>query len=56
MAEDYTLTLKISVNKGLQANLIIEEQTLFSGISFKEMTHISAQYYDMVTKIQKARD
>jgi hypothetical protein len=55
MAEDHTVTLQITVTKGGAATPLAFEQTGFSSISFARMTHISAEFFELISKLQKEK-
>ena len=53
MADDYTTVLKISVSKGSPEVLEISEEKTFTNLSFAKMTKISAEYYELIAKLEK---
>ena len=54
MANDYKVSVKISVTKDPGDTLINSEETNFSDLSFEKMTRASAEYYELLAKIAKA--
>lgn len=55
MAIDYAVSLKITVNKGEPASLLIMEESNFPDVSFAQMTHISSEFYELSAKLQKEK-
>jgi hypothetical protein len=55
MAIDYTVSLRITVNKGDPAILIVMEESNFPDVSFAQMTHISSEFYELITKLLKEK-
>ena len=55
MANDHNVTLKITVSKGSPETLIVMEEAAFTSLTFAKMSHISAEFYDLVAKLQKEK-
>lgn len=55
MANDYTVALRITVVKGTPESLVVQEESSFANINFAKMTHLSAEFYDLITKLQKEK-
>ena len=55
MAGEYTVGLKITVNKGKPEALVVMEESVFGELSFSEMTRISSEFYELAAKLQKTR-
>lgn len=55
MAVDYTVSLRITVNKGEPPILVVMEEINFLTMSFAKMTHVSAEFYDLIAKLQKEK-
>lgn len=55
MAEDYAVTLRITVTKGKPDNLVTSEDTGFQAITFARMTHISAEFFELTAKLAKEK-
>lgn len=53
MADDYTVGLRITVNKGKPESMVVSEEKSFPDLSFSKMTHISADFYELLTKLVK---
>jgi len=55
MGIDYTVSLRITVNKGEPATLVVSEETNFLNLTFASMTHTSAEFYELLAKLQKEK-
>ena len=55
MANDYEVSLRITVNKGEPRTLVVMEELSFPNISFAQMTRISAEFYELIAKLQKEK-
>ena len=55
MAEDYTVSLRITVNKGKPESMVVSEEKSFPDLSFAKMTHISAEFYELLSKLEKEK-
>ena len=55
MAIDYTVSLRITVNKGEPAGLVVMEESNFPDVSFPQMTHISSEFYELIAKLLKEK-
>lgn len=55
MANDYTVALRITVVKGAPESLVVQEELSFAGVNFAKMTHISAEFYDLIAKLEKEK-
>ena len=55
MADDYTVALRISVYKGPPESMVATEESTFANINFAKMTHLSAEYYELIAKLEKER-
>lgn len=53
MADDYRADLKITVYKGTPETMLVSEEVSFSNINFAKMTSISAEYYELLKKLEK---
>ena len=48
----YKVIVKISIMK--ETELLNSEETTFGDLNFEKMTRAAAEYYDMITKTDKA--
>ena len=55
MAANYTVALRITVNKGEPESLVVMEEPSFPDVSFAQMTHISSEFYELIAKLQKEK-
>lgn len=55
MTGEYSVSLKITVNKGTPEALVVMEQSIFAELSFSQMTHISSEFYELSAKLQKEK-
>jgi len=55
MTDDYTVALRITVNKGKPESMVVSEEKSFPDLSFAKMTHISAEFYELLAKLEKER-
>ena len=55
MADDYTVALRISVYRGPPESMLATEESTFANINFAKMTHISAEFYELLAKLEKER-
>lgn len=55
MADDYTVALRITVSKGTPETLVVMEESTFASLSFAKMTHIAAEFYDQIAKLEKEK-
>jgi hypothetical protein len=55
MASVYNISLKITVNKTDPETLVQTEETTFPNETFARMTHLSAEFYDLIAKLQKEK-
>jgi len=55
MPIEYEVILSITVNKGEPRTLVVMEETKFTPITFARMTSISAEFYELITKLQKEK-
>lgn len=55
MAVNYTVSLRITVNKGEPEGLVVMEEAGFPEVSFAQMTHLSSEFYELITKLQKEK-
>lgn len=55
MAIGYTVSLRITVNKGEPPTLVVMEETNFVDMGFSAMTRISADFYELIAKLQKEK-
>jgi hypothetical protein len=53
MADDYTVALRISVYKGPPESMVATEESTFANINFAKMTHISAEFFELIGKLLK---
>jgi hypothetical protein len=53
MANDYTVGLRITVNKGKPESMVVSEEKSFPDLSFAKMTHVSSEFYELLTKLVK---
>jgi hypothetical protein len=53
MADDYTVGLRIAVNRGKPESMVVSEEKSFPDLSFAKMTHISAEFYELLAKLAK---
>jgi len=55
MAETYEVTLAIEVVEEKTRKVIAEEKFYFSEQTFAKMANIADQFYELITKLQKAK-
>jgi hypothetical protein len=55
MPDNYTVTLRITVSKGEPETLVVMEESTFANLTFAKMTHISAEFYDQIAKLEKEK-
>jgi len=55
MAEPYVVALRITVSKGTPESMVVSEETTFSVLSFAKMSHISAEFYELIAKLEKEK-
>ena len=55
MPDDYTVSIRISVYKGPPESMVATEESTFANINFAKMTHISAEFYELIAKLEKER-
>ena len=55
MADDYTVGLRITVNKGKPESMVVTEEKTFPDLSFAKMTYISSEFYELIAKLLKAK-
>jgi len=48
----YKVLTKITIMK--ESEVVNSEETTFSELNFEKMTRAAAEFYDMITKIEKA--
>lgn len=53
MANDYTVALRITVNKGKPESMVASEEYTFANIDFAKMTRTSAEFYELIAKLEK---
>lgn len=53
MADDYTVSLRITVNKGKPESMVVSEEKSFPNLSFAKMTRISSEFYELLPKLEK---
>lgn len=54
MADTYKVVVKVNVLYEPDNTLINSEETTFNDLSFEKMVRASAEYFELLTKIQKA--
>lgn len=55
MANVYSISLKITVNKTEPNDLVQAQEITFPDETFARMTHLSAEFYDLIAKLQKEK-
>ena len=55
MAEDFVVSLRISVSGGKPESMVITEEKAFPNISFAKMTYISSEFYELIAKLLKTK-
>lgn len=55
MAGLYRAALRIAVYKGEPESMEISEETTFADLSFAKMTKISAEFYELIAKLEKEK-
>jgi len=55
MAGDYTVALRITVSGGQPQTVQVTEEATFAELNFAKMTHISAEFYDLIAKLEKEK-
>ena len=55
MAGGYRVTLEISVDRGDPGSGVVTEETTYKDLNFAKMTHISAEFYELIAKLEKER-
>jgi len=54
MADTYKVVVKVNVLYEPDNTLINSEETTFGGLNFEKMTRAAAEYFELLTKIEKA--
>jgi len=54
MAKEYKVSVRISVTKDTPELTVNMEERSFIDLSFEKMTRASAEYYELIARIEKA--
>ena len=55
MPGEYRVILEIRVDRGDPGAGVVTEVIEFKTLSFAKMTHISAEFYELIAKLEKER-
>jgi len=54
MSKDYNVSVRITVTKDTPETIVNMEDKAFVDLSFEKMTRASAEYYELIARIEKA--
>lgn len=49
------MALRIVVSKGTPETMVVSEETSFSELTFAKMSHYSAEFYELIAKLEKEK-
>lgn len=55
MAGGYRVTLAILVDRGDPGSGVVTEEVTYENLTFARMTHVSAEFYDLIARLDKEK-